>query len=297
MLLGLLPLVVICIGLLVGVVVREQQIAGKVGAATKTTTGLVRSVESNVATVDWTDHSGRRHASRFAFPASSAPRPGAQVTVHYTPDASRAYASGDTTYSRIDDLVGGVLYIVVVLAAATVATWVRIWRRRAAERRPATRARATRVRVRFALFHRSFLVLAEARREWWVPVFWDPVLTNLPANTPCGVHGDPARDGLVVIDVGDARIWPSGRVRTRLPRGEQIANAGTWKKGAAIEPGTPVSLPRQALGDAVFVTLAPVLGVLWAYVEGLGGAGFGLATALLAGVLFWLPSAYGADPT
>jgi hypothetical protein len=42
---------------------------------------------------------------------------------------------------------------------------------------------------------------------------------------------------------------------------------------------------------------APVLGLLWAYVDGSGAAGFGIATALVASVLFWLPGVFGSDPT
>jgi hypothetical protein len=53
---------------------------------------------------------------------------------------------------------------------------------------------------------------------------------------------------------------------------------------------------RQVRGDLVPVLMAPVLGILWAYLDGAGPGGFAVATALAAGVLFWLPQLLGSDP-
>jgi hypothetical protein len=43
--------------------------------------------------------------------------------------------------------------------------------------------------------------------------------------------------------------------------------------------------------------ISPLLGLLWAYVDGSGTGGFVGATGLMAGLLFWLPAVFGSDPT
>jgi len=48
--------------------------------------------------------------------------------------------------------------------------------------------------------------------------------------------------------------------------------------------------------DAVVAVAAPLLGLLWAYVDGSGVAGFAAATALSAAGLFWLFQLLGSDP-
>jgi hypothetical protein len=48
--------------------------------------------------------------------------------------------------------------------------------------------------------------------------------------------------------------------------------------------------------DLVVVFAAPLLGLLWAYLDGSGLAGFAGATVLAAGVLFWLTQLLGSDP-
>ncbi len=55
-------------------------------------------------------------------------------------------------------------------------------------------------------------------------------------------------------------------------------------------------MPRQARADAVLL-LAPLLGLLSAYIDESGPAGFVFSTVLAGGLLFWLPATYGSDPT
>jgi hypothetical protein len=84
-------------------------------------------------------------------------------------------------------------------------------------------------------------------------------------------------------------LWPSGRLRTAPPRGDrEVADP---VPGAAA-----VGWARQLRGDAVPLVAAPALGLLWAYVDGSGVGGFLVATAVVAGLLFWLPQLLGSDP-
>jgi hypothetical protein len=111
----------------------------------------------------------------------------------------------------------------------------------------------------------------------------------MPAGSRLVVHGDPARDRLVLPVVDGAEVWPSGRVRRREPRGDL--------QQAAVDPqATDVGLARQARADAVLPLLAPVLGLLWAYIDRSGIPGFLVVTALSAVVLLWLPQLLGSDP-
>jgi hypothetical protein len=335
--LGLLPLLVIGVVMLVVLGVKGSHTGGDLSAATGRTVGMVTRIDPQGdprwANIDWTDGHGTKHTSRIGFPASSHPVAGARVQLRYVPgNPSRAYSDGDSTFNRANNLVAGVLYVALVLLVVLVLTAVRVWRRLAVARRPGTKVKLSRVRTRFGLIQRSWLVASAGSRERWVPVFWEPQLTGLLADTPCVVHGDLQTGGSVVVDIDGVRLWSSGRMRSDPPRGRQFPNAGTYKRpgrgadvpakrprsgtdvpakrprsgtdlpakrprsGTDVERGESVSLRRQALGDGALVILAPILGVLWAYINGQAAAGFGVATAVLAGVLFWVPSYFGSDP-
>jgi hypothetical protein len=49
-------------------------------------------------------------------------------------------------------------------------------------------------------------------------------------------------------------------------------------------------------GDVLPAVAAPLLGLAWAYLDGTGVAGFLVATALAAAVIFWLAELLGSDP-
>jgi hypothetical protein len=101
-------------------------------------------------------------------------------------------------------------------------------------------------------------------------------------------------------------VWPAGRRRPAKPRrkGEWVEGGVRWTKTAEKQrerEGGPeleqVPLARHLAGDVALVLPAPVLGLVWAYLEGSGLAGFAIGTALVASVLFWLPGVFGSDPT
>ena len=64
-------------------------------------------------------------------------------------------------------------------------------------------------------------------------------------------------------------------------------------------------IPLLVAGPIVIVLLAvrlahesaPVAGLLWAYLDESGAPSWAAATALAAGVLLWLPTVAGSDPT
>ena len=64
----------------------------------------------------------------------------------------------------------------------------------------------------------------------------------------------------------------------------------------AESDASSIGMTRQVRADAVVVFAAPLLGLLWAYVDSSGAAGFAAATALSAVVLFWLFQLLGSDP-
>jgi hypothetical protein len=97
----------------------------------------------------------------------------------------------------------------------------------------------------------------------------------------------------VTADVGGTSVWQAGRRRTAPPGG--VLDRGDDL--AADEPIAPVGLGRQLRTDAELLVVAPLAGLLWAYLDGSGVAGWAAATVLIAGVLFWLPAVIGSDPT
>jgi len=295
--LGLAPLLVIGVAVLIALSIKGSEVSGRLREATGRADGVVQRIDSSHhASITWTDRDGMHHTSRIGYPADNAPDRGATVLVHYVPDnPSKAYAPRDSTYASADSLTGGVVYLGLLLLIVVIATAVRIGRRTATAKRPTTPVRLSRVRTRLGVIQRSWLVVSQGRQEHWVPVFWQPELSGLLGDTPAKVHGDP--QSARVLDLDGTVIWSSGRARQTPPRGRHQANPGTYGRKAPGGEVRPISLAAQARRDGTFIAISPVLGAIWMYVNGLGAAGFGLATAVLAGLLFWIPSTYGSDPT
>jgi hypothetical protein len=296
LLLGLIPLVVIEVAVLVLLAVRVSAAEAPLTAATQVAQGTVvgtgRAPHGRGVAVTLAD--GRRGTVvlEAASDANGVPH-GARLAVAYDPadppGATRFYAAGDAAHRRLDDLLFGLTVAVLVTVVTTVVTALRFLTRPRLRRAPATEATASRVVVRQGLAVRSWLELDTARGVRWLPVYWAPELARLAPGSTIELRGDPGRGRLVLPVVDGAELWPSGRLRTRPPRGD--------RRVADPEPETAgTGWGRQVRGDLVPVLIAPVLGLLWAYLDSAGPAGFGVATALAAGVLFWLTELLGSDP-
>jgi hypothetical protein len=219
---------------------------------------------------------------------------GARVAVRYDPrvdvdDRLLVHADGDATADAIQDVVFGIVVVVAVLLLAGGLTAGRAVLVRRLRRRSCTTLTATRLLVRRGLLLRSWLELSTDRGLRWQPVHWSPEIARLPHDGTIEVHGDPTRHRFVLPVVDGAEVWPSGPVRATAPRGEQ--------RTPRPDPGAgQIGLARQVRVDVVLATAAPLLGLLWAYLDGSGVAGFLLATVFSAAVLFWLCQLLGSDP-
>jgi hypothetical protein len=298
LLLGLVPVLVVGLVALLLLALQLSHARAPLAAATSTAQATVRATggapDGRSLTVSFTDEHGRERTGELLLPRRVDVPTGSAVTVRYDPDPGAAgpdpvYIDGDAAHRRLSDLVFGLVAVVVVLLVVSGLTAVRLVTRPRLRRRPPTRVTATHVVSRQGLVVRSWLEMGTSTGLRWLPVYWAPELDRLAPDTALQVHGDPGRDRLVLPVVGGTEVWPSGRLRSRTPRGDV--------RQADVDPdATDLDLARQARADGVVPFVAPILGLLWAYVDGSGPGGFLLATALSAAVLFWVPQLLGSDP-
>lgn len=294
---GLIPLLVIGVAMVATLAIWFGRTTATTRLATASTQATVVAsglgADRHEIDLRWTDHRAVSHTSRLDFPRSGEVATGTTVTLHYDPaDSSRVFVAGDQTSVRLTDLLNGIVAVLVLMVAATVATVVRILRRRSAERRPTANRRLAVSHSRRGLTTRTWLTEEENGHTWWLPVYWDPALDAVDPKRSYPVHGAPEHRSLRVVEIDGTPIWPAGRRRLRAPRGEVV-------DAAAPQTGEPrhISLRRHVRGDLGLVFTAPLLSLLWAYMDGSGASGFWFGTAVLAGVLFWIPSVYASDPT
>ncbi len=297
LLLGLAPVLVVGIALLVVLALRLPGTQAPLAAADATARATVVQDRLDPAgrgvQVAFTDASGTDRTGLLVLRTALGVAADTPVTVQYDPsaaDGSRVYADGDAAHGAVGDIVFGLVLVTLVVVVVAMLTGLRLLGRRQLAGRRTTEVTVTHLVVRRGLLVRSWLELVTPRGVRWLPVYWAPEVAHLQPDTRALVHGDPAADKLVLPVLAGQQVWPSGRLRRSEPRGE-VRQAGT-----APEAGD-VGLGRQLRGDGVAVVLAPVLGLLWAYVDGSGAAGFGIATALAATVLLWAPQYLGSDPS
>lgn len=297
-LVGLLPLLLAGVAVATVLALRYGDASAPVQAATGRATATVLTsgggADGREVELRWTDERGTERVSRVRASGGGAVPVGRTVSLRFDPadPGGQVYVGGDETSARLRDLSFGLVLTILVLLAVLAASAVHLARRRAAERRPAARLPVRYARSRRGVVQRSWLVMTDGGADWWVPVHWDPALTTLKPGTNVPVHGRPGRDRLVVADVGEVPVWQAGRRRPTAPAGEL-----TTAPLPAGETPPAIGLGRHFRSDGGLLAVAPVAGLLWAYLDGTGAAGWGAASAIAVGVLVWLPTVIGTDPT
>ncbi|GAA4752458.1 hypothetical protein GCM10023328_39570 [Modestobacter marinus] len=296
--LGLVPVLLVGVVVLVALALRLPDVQAPLAAADRTATATV--VAAGTAPggrgldVTFRDEAGRERTGVLELAEPLDVPVGAQLTVQYAAsepaeDPVPVYTDGDAAHAAVGDVVFGLVAVALVLAVVTGLTLPRLLGRPRLRSRPATAVTATHLVVSLGLLVRSWLELETPAGRRWLPVHWVPELDRLPPGTRIEVRGDPARGRLVLPVLGGAELWPSGRLRSQEPRGEV-------RQAPVVPDAVEVGLGRQARVDGVLPVVAPVLGLLWAYVDSSGPLGFAAATALSAAVLFWVPQVLGSDP-
>lgn len=294
MLLGLIPLVVIAVVLLVLLVLRLTDANAPLRAATATAQAVVVSTglgdEGLQIAVEYTDENGTTQTGRLTLDGPREVPLDEQIEVAYDPERPAVvYVRGDALSNTITDLFNGILVIGLILIAAITVTVVRLIRRRRLDAAEGERVEVRRTRYRRGLTDRTWFVIDTATGPAWVPVYWDPAVERIGAEPVTVIaHGSPQTDALISFDVYGVSVWPSGRRRMTEPKGTERE---------LVAPTDSMLMMRQTRADAVVVFLAPLLGILWGYIDGSGPAGFVFATVMAVGALFWLPAMYGSDPT
>jgi hypothetical protein len=299
LLLGLVPVLLVGLVLLVALGVRlgslREPLAAASATAPATVTGTGAAPDDRGLEVSFPDATGAQRDGLVELPRPLPVPVGAQLTVRYDPAApagvrALVHTDGDAADGTLRDVVFGLVVVALVVVVAGVLTLARLLGRPRLRRRPATTVPATHVVVAQGLLVRSWLELSTSAGRRWLPVHWAPEVDRLAPGTPVTVHGDPARGRVVLPVLDGAEVWPSGRLRGKEPRGQV-------RQAAVVPDAADLGLARQARADGVLPFLAPVLGLLWAYVDGSGVPGFLAATVLAATVLFWLPQLLGSDPS
>jgi hypothetical protein len=264
--------------------------------ATGRTVGTVVAVDGDRVEVRWTPDGGSERTDHVAL-AGSPPPVGTRTEVAYDPAApGTPLVPGATVLADADSDLG-TLYLAATVVALVVLVggWQLLSRRHAAVR-PARGVPVRRVRIQAGLIARSWLETEAAPRRF-IPVHFDPVLVGLRAPATVRVHGDPLRDRLVAVEVDGRLLHASGPVRAQEPRGRRTDNpsapdASTLERMARLAP-----LHRQLRADLPLLLPAPILALLWTYVDGAGIGTWAGTTALLGALGLWLAALRGSDPS
>ncbi len=246
---------------------------------------------------------GRRVEIRWSAPggqridtvalAVTAPPVGTRTEVAYDPrDSATVLIPRSTELATVDRAASGVAFSGLVAALILVTAGWQVTSRRRLGGRPGRPMQLRRVQVQSGLLTRSWLELDSPPR--WIPVHFDPVLVTLPAPTSVQLHGDPQRRALVAADVDGTWLYPSGPVRINEPRGQRIdspASPDTLRSAIAY------GWRRQLQADAGLLTVAPIVGLLWAFLDGGGVLTWACATVLTAALALWWAALRGSDPS
>jgi hypothetical protein len=260
---------------------------GRLDRLTGRDTATVVGAQGAAAVVRW-------RGTRFTVPLTGAvPAAGTHTQVAFDPaHPVDMIIPGATVLTDADRSRDGLLFVTLVaLLVLLVDGWLLV-SRWIVTRRPVRELSVRRVVLRRGLMARTWLETKSA----WIPVYFEPDVLLLPAPVDVTVHGDPNRERLVAVRAG-ATFYPSGRVRRTEPPGRRTDSPTTPDTYAAGRAAAAGRLWRQLRVDAALAVPAPVVGVLWAYLDDGGVSGWLGATALTATVALWWAAIRGSDPT
>jgi hypothetical protein len=252
--------------------------------------------DAETATVTWTPPSAPPARATVQLDATPPPV-GATVNVGYDPsDPSHAVIPGAAVLIAADRSSGELLFIAIAAAVMLIVTAVRLLSRLGLTRRPVVRVPVRRVRVQSGLLARSWLETEDIPRRW-IPVYFEPALITLPTPTAVALHGDPRRNRLVAAVIDGVVLYPSGRVLRDDPRGRRVDNPSVVDDSVRARAATALGLLPQLRADAVLIVPAPLIGLLWAFLDGGGVWSWLGATVITAALALWLAAIRGSDPS
>ncbi len=257
-------------------------------ALTARATGTVTGAANGAAVVEWTAPNGRH---RLTVPVTGAvPNPGTGTQIAYNPaDPAQAIIPGAAVLTDADRSRDGIVFAALVAALVLLTDgWLLATRRRAAGR-AAHDLVVRRISLRRGLLARTWLETDDAR---WIPVYFDPAVLTLPAPSTVRAHGDR----LIAVEIPGALLYPSGRVRRVEPPGRRTDSPAQPDAYTATRAATAARWRHQLRVDAALLVPAPLIGLLWTYLDDGGPAGWLAATALAAAAALWWAAIRGSDP-
>lgn len=286
---------VLCAGVAVTALLSFTSASDRIGTLTGRAVGQVVRVAQNTVELSWPLPDGTYRTALVEIPGRP-PAPGQKTQVAYDPDdPGQVVMPGAELLVQADRALSGLAFTAAVVLLVIAATAWRLLTRSRAARQPARKARVRRVRVQSGLIVRSWLEV-DGPRERWVPVYYDPALVAMPSPADVVLHGDPNRDRLVVVEVGDVLLYPSGPVTSKHPRGRR-GDSPAEPDPDVVAAARSAGWRRQLRADAVLVIPAPFIGLFWAYLDGSGFSGWLAATLVTAGMGLWVAAWRGADPS
>ena len=270
-------------------------VGARVAAAMARAPGEVIDAHGRTAEVRWQAPGGQR--TDVVELATQAPGTGTRTEVAYDPgNPAGALIPGSTELAAVDRAASGMVFstLIAVLVAATLG-WQLISRRRLSARE-ARVLPVRRVRVQSGLLTRSWLEIEMESSPRWIPVHFDPVLLTLPAPVPVRVYGDPYHQRLVGVEVDGSRLYPSGPVRPTEPPGRRIDSPARPDDDAAPDAARS-GWRRQLRADAALLTPAPIVGLLWVFLDNGDMLTWVGATALAAALGLCWAALRGSDPS
>jgi hypothetical protein len=252
--------------------------------------------DAGTADVTWTLPGGTRAQATVPLDADP-PRVGAHVPVGYDPASpSHAVIPGATALVAADRASGELLFIAIVAVLMVLVSLARLLSRLGLTRRPVVPVPVRRVRVQAGLMARSWLETEDLPRRW-IPVYFDPALVTLPTPSTVSLHGDPRRTRLVAAVVDGVVLYPSGRVVRDDPRGRRVDNPSEVDASVRARAVTTRGLLPQLRADLVLIVPAPIVGLVWAFLDGGGIWSWLGATVITAALALWLAALRGSDPS